>query len=563
MGNDFTRWNSRTSCERRRSFRASIQTPVLITGTDFGGMSFQESVETTGVSRHGGRLITTTRMLRGEEIVITHPKLCRSATARVVAIYENRFLLDPFEVAVELCEPQDIWGVEPKPEGWPLDVDSPQAANASDPGLPSRMAGVPAPEVSGVPRVSMATAKQVKPPARRTSLVKRLSFLFPVDVRAFSTSKPKRSPEMMNRARPCTIPVNPGPKKQDTNESSGGLPVEPMSTPAGPKSQLNSQAGQLESLCSDLAEMLEKAQELRKALANELENAQAQIAQCVSETRESFALQINGKVEEAVREALPRLVNQAAKALEQKAVPMLHSSGTVGSNGSTSGANAQADLESLNSEANKIVQEHREAFHKTHLELRETHLREMTDDLLKTLDLQRANFLGQVESELDQRVRKVVAQFTREANEISRKAGEEVRAQAGPSIAAVAKCGVQAEKALYASVQDSLQLFNEQAAEHAEAIWGKLQANSEGLARKLRENPRQASTVARKNQSSAGPQGTAEGNPSLRWMDASARQVPAESKKSLEDRIYRRFMSGNAPETDAEPGTVPDEPSSD
>ena len=102
----------------RRSSRLSIIVPVTLHGRDAAGQEFKENTWTISVNKHGGRIATFHPMALGDEVVIENPLMGRSARARVNRVCEKHFAEDPFEVCVELLEPQNVWGVKLPPEDW-------------------------------------------------------------------------------------------------------------------------------------------------------------------------------------------------------------------------------------------------------------------------------------------------------------------------------------------------------------------------------------------------------------------------------------------------------------
>ncbi|MGA2607580.1 MAG: hypothetical protein ABSH01_08995 [Terriglobia bacterium] len=102
----------------RRSARLSIIVPVTVRGTDAAGQAFKENTWTISVNKHGGRIATFHQLAADDQIVIENPLLGQTAKARVNRVCEKRFAEDPYEVCVELLEPQNVWGVKLPPEDW-------------------------------------------------------------------------------------------------------------------------------------------------------------------------------------------------------------------------------------------------------------------------------------------------------------------------------------------------------------------------------------------------------------------------------------------------------------
>ncbi len=121
----------------RRSARLSIIVPVTVRGTDAAGQPFKENTWTISINKHGGKLATFHHLAEDDQIVIENPLLGRAAKARVKRVCERRFAEDPYEVCIELLEPQNVWGVKLPPEDWqkerkivPVDQKSPAPQGA-------------------------------------------------------------------------------------------------------------------------------------------------------------------------------------------------------------------------------------------------------------------------------------------------------------------------------------------------------------------------------------------------------------------------------------------------
>jgi hypothetical protein len=87
-------------------------------GTDTAGQAFKENTWTISVNKQGGRIATFHQLAADDQIVIENPLLGRTAKARVNRVCEKRFAEDPYEVCVELMEPQNVWGIKLPPEDW-------------------------------------------------------------------------------------------------------------------------------------------------------------------------------------------------------------------------------------------------------------------------------------------------------------------------------------------------------------------------------------------------------------------------------------------------------------
>lgn len=102
----------------RRSTRLTIAVPVDVSGTDVQGNSFSESTRTITVNRHGGKLLLNHELRIKDLVRLTSPRLGRAVNAQVVWMGKRRTESEPREVAVELLEPGNIWGVDFPPADW-------------------------------------------------------------------------------------------------------------------------------------------------------------------------------------------------------------------------------------------------------------------------------------------------------------------------------------------------------------------------------------------------------------------------------------------------------------
>jgi hypothetical protein len=102
----------------RRSTRLTIAVPVDVSGTDAHGNSFSESTRTVTVNRHGGKFLLSHEVRLKDPVKLTSPRLDRPVNAVVVWLGKRRTESEPREVAVELLEPGNIWGVGFPPADW-------------------------------------------------------------------------------------------------------------------------------------------------------------------------------------------------------------------------------------------------------------------------------------------------------------------------------------------------------------------------------------------------------------------------------------------------------------
>ncbi len=132
----------------RRSARLSVIVPLTIRGVASNGKAFKENTWTISVNKQGARLFAFHEPSVGDEITLENPVLGRTAKGRVVRVCEKRFPEDPYEIAIELADAQNVWGVKFPPEDWqrerPVASASHPPAKAAQTPVPSQGSNVPA-----------------------------------------------------------------------------------------------------------------------------------------------------------------------------------------------------------------------------------------------------------------------------------------------------------------------------------------------------------------------------------------------------------------------------------
>jgi hypothetical protein len=105
----------------RRSTRLSVAVPISITGTDATGNAFSEHTFTLSVNKHGAEIATSHELAPGSEITIENISAGRRGQAKVIRRLEKRSANSPYEVSVELLEPENIWDLRFPPSDWEKD----------------------------------------------------------------------------------------------------------------------------------------------------------------------------------------------------------------------------------------------------------------------------------------------------------------------------------------------------------------------------------------------------------------------------------------------------------
>jgi len=114
--------NEKTPEGKRRSTRLSIAIPIFISGTNLQGRAFREKAHTLVVNKHGAKIATAQRLAAGAEVLIENPAMGFTAKAMVVPM-TGPLAPNPDpgphpEVAVQLYEARNIWGIEFPPGDW-------------------------------------------------------------------------------------------------------------------------------------------------------------------------------------------------------------------------------------------------------------------------------------------------------------------------------------------------------------------------------------------------------------------------------------------------------------
>ncbi|HXA56014.1 MAG TPA: hypothetical protein VNU84_01175 [Candidatus Acidoferrum sp.] len=128
--------SSNPTVERRRSGRVSESIPLIVRGVDLMGHPFEERTATIALNLQGCRYSSKHNLPRNSWVTIevANGGNRRNVRGRVAWIHRPHSIRDFFQVAVELEEAANIWGLGTMPEGWPL-LSPPQTFFSQD--LPS------------------------------------------------------------------------------------------------------------------------------------------------------------------------------------------------------------------------------------------------------------------------------------------------------------------------------------------------------------------------------------------------------------------------------------------
>jgi hypothetical protein len=103
---------------RRRSTRIDFETPVILSGRDAAGQAFREETVTAIVNLHGAKIKTNYVIMVGMIVTLEVVRTEQKGKAVCVQVYEPPSGQTLHEVAVQLVQPGNIWGVENPPPDW-------------------------------------------------------------------------------------------------------------------------------------------------------------------------------------------------------------------------------------------------------------------------------------------------------------------------------------------------------------------------------------------------------------------------------------------------------------
>jgi hypothetical protein len=107
--------------EIRRTQRVHIAIPILVRGMS-GTQKFEESGRTSTVNAHGCLISLTTRLTRGQQVSLIHPKTAEELPCKIVFISDRS--QDRSDVGLEFLEPSPLfWRIAFPPEDWGSSIE--------------------------------------------------------------------------------------------------------------------------------------------------------------------------------------------------------------------------------------------------------------------------------------------------------------------------------------------------------------------------------------------------------------------------------------------------------
>lgn len=107
-----------SGASRRRSTRVDFVTPVILTGRSATGQTFREETETSTVNFHGAKLRTQHQVLVGMQVGVENPQNGLSEKAICVWVGETPPGQTAHDIAIQLLNSRNIWGLENPPADW-------------------------------------------------------------------------------------------------------------------------------------------------------------------------------------------------------------------------------------------------------------------------------------------------------------------------------------------------------------------------------------------------------------------------------------------------------------
>src|SRR5580658_1999844 len=112
--------SNQAATERRRSDRLFEPVPLVVRGIDLLGQPFEERTATLALNLHGCRYSSKHHLPKNTWVTLELPQTQNrpNVRARVAWVQRPHSIRDFFQVAVELEDPANIWGLDALTEDW-------------------------------------------------------------------------------------------------------------------------------------------------------------------------------------------------------------------------------------------------------------------------------------------------------------------------------------------------------------------------------------------------------------------------------------------------------------
>lgn len=329
----------------RRSTRLPMAIPITVSGIDACGGTFKENTFTLSINRHGAEIATNRQLALDGEILVQNLGLGRTVRAKVVRVRGRRSPRSPFEVSVELCEAENIWGVRFPPSDWQESLRAPAGGQRQEePPAPLPVRGAQATPLSPAPPQNPeGTPAQ---PARKPASPEVPKAATPSEAVAAAGSP--TPPEAAASSGPDTAAKGVG-VNSSLQQASPAAAVEPQSPedkPAKPldqlaaethailreavnsveekvnvvrslEQQLDEMAGRVKTSQIELELLLSTARLIRKDWHAGFDKAQRQIREAGAAAVQSSSEKTKETWQKELESASSTLLNQAQKHLEE------------------------------------------------------------------------------------------------------------------------------------------------------------------------------------------------------------------------------------------------------
>jgi hypothetical protein len=292
----------------RRSTRLSVAVPVLVSGTDATGNPFKEHTFTLNVNKHGAEIAVNHLLVPDAKISIENISIGRKGLARVVQRRERRTPNSPYEVSVELLDPENIWGVRFPPSDWDKESAPQSTKSTSEKTFAGgEDASTPAPanaEPEGEAVESAPSAETVTPVEDRHQAREKEETPMAAD--------PPPSP---NEAETPKKPA-PGEAPASASPSEPAAPAQPeaasldekMASARKAEKRLEELVNRFESASTRIESLLSEAREAQRSLKSETEGdrpeAEEAAHQVAQSTLEEFSTRLRSEFETSSKELL-------------------------------------------------------------------------------------------------------------------------------------------------------------------------------------------------------------------------------------------------------------------
>ncbi|MGH9326407.1 MAG: hypothetical protein ACRD2B_06945 [Terriglobia bacterium] len=286
---------------QRRSTRLLVAVPVILSGHDAKGERFREECKTTFINRQGASISVSHVITPGTELLVENPPLGIRVRARAVRFVEKTAAAGLHQVAVELLELKNVWGIRYPPQDWQRSLPTPVRPEKKASPVPATIEIALPPQLQSLTPYPQPPIPNLQPPAPNPQPV--TGSLHPEGVlsREFvENSLAKATTALDARLQDAFA-------RLEANRSDF----------CGIEERLTHLAETAAGSCASLEALISKKEEIEVATRSELENFRADLQRASSEARDQAVSSLALSAEEAESErgrALETLQVQAEEA---------------------------------------------------------------------------------------------------------------------------------------------------------------------------------------------------------------------------------------------------------